>query len=565
MNDSCGCHKHGSLNLKAHTKFCDRIGTQITTTNEGELDMKVNFGKMLFNQVQQCGDKTALVNIERNRRFTFKELHAITNKVCNMMKNQFDMGVGDVYVNLLENDNNSLLSHWLWKGEATGAWLNYRDSLDEHLYQIDYVNPKIIFVENAILEKEHYYKAFRERNIEIIVMDKPEKGMPGVHYLWDLLENESDEETNVEYDKDQHIVLYRFTGGTTGRGKCAMYTLRNKLGAMNQTYAYTEELFNEHSKFLHVTPLSHASSLIVLPVYFKGGTNYTINIPDLELLCKTVQEHRLTSTFVVPTLLYRLLELGLESKYDLSSLERIIYGASPMSPAKLEDLQSKFGNVFVQGYGSTEAWPLVAVLGLKDHIIETDEDRQRLTSAGRPLPGVELAIMDEAGKEVPLGEIGEIWIRSESVIPGYYRAPEETTSGFSEGGHWKSGDLGYMDSAGYVYIVDRKKDMIITGGFNVYAVEVENVINSHPAVQQSVVVGIPHEQWGETVMAEVVLKENQVVTDVELTEFMKSKLGSYKIPKIIHFVDELPVTAVGKVLRRFVRDKYWKETARNVH
>jgi fatty-acyl-CoA synthase len=529
------------------------------------LDMKVNFGKLLFNQVQQLGDKTALVNIERNRSYTFKELHSITNKVCNMMKNQFDMGFGDVYVNLLENDNNSLLSHWLWKGAATGAWLNYRDSVDEHIYQIDYVNPKIVFVENAVLEKENYYEAFLERNIAIIVMDKPEKEMPGVHYLWDLLRNESDTETNVEYDKDQHIVLYRFTGGTTGRGKCAIYTLRNKLGAMQQAYAYPEELFDENSKFLHVTPLSHASSLIVLPIYFKGGTNYTINIPDLELLCKTVQENELTSTFVVPTILYRLLELGLESKYDLSSLNSVFYGASPMSPSKLEDLQGKFGNIFIQGYGSTEAWPFIMVLGRKDHIIETDEDRKRLNSAGRPLPGVELSIMDEEGKEMPFGEIGEIWIRSDSVIQGYYRAPEETASGFSEGGHWKSGDLGYMDNAGYVYIVDRKKDMIITGGFNVYAVEVENVINSHPAVYQSVVVGIPHEQWGETVVAEVVLKEGRTVTDVELNEYMKGKIGTYKIPKTINFVDELPVTSVGKVLRRFVRDKYWKETARNVH
>ena len=532
---------------------------------KGKLDMKVNFGKLLFNQVQQCGDKTALVNIERNRSYTFKELHSITNQVCNMMKNQFDMGFGDVYVNLLENDNNSLLSHWLWKGEATGAWLNYRDAFDEHIYQVDYVNPKIVFVENAVLEKEHYYEAFKERNIAIIVMDKPEKEMSGVHYLWDLLENESDAETNVEYDKDQHIVLYRFTGGTTGRGKCAMYTLRNKLGAMQQAYAYTEELFRENAKFIHVTPLSHASSLIVLPIYFKGGTNYTINLPDLELLCKTIQENKLTSTFVVPTLLYRLLELGLESKYDLTSLERVFYGASPMSPSKLEDLQSKFGNIFIQGYGSTEAWPLIMVLGRKDHIIETDDDRKRLSSAGRPLPGVELSIMDEEGKEMPFGEIGEIWIRSESVIQGYYSAPEETAFGFSEGGHWKSGDLGYMDENGYVYIVDRKKDMIITGGFNVYAVEVENVINSHPAVYQSVVVGIPHEKWGETVVAEIVLKEGQKVTDVELAGFMKDKIGSYKIPKLFNFVDELPVTTVGKVLRRFVRDKYWKETARNVH
>lgn len=526
--------------------------------------MLINFGKILKGQVLKHGNKLALVNLERNRSFTFKELHFVTNKVCNMMKNQFGMGFGDVYVNLLENDNISILSHWLWKGEATGAWLNYRDSFEEHLYQIEYVNPKIIFLENAILEKASYYKALKERNIEMIVMDKPSEERPGVHYLWDLLENESDADPNIEVDKDEHIVVYRFTGGTTGRGKCAMYSLRNKLGAVHQAFAYHEELFHEKTNFLHVTPLSHASSLIVLPVYFKGGTNYTINLPDLEYLCDVVQQHQLTSTFVVPTLLYRLLEFGLESKYDLSSLERVFYGASPMSPSKLKELQEKFGNIFNQGYGSTEAWPFISILGQQDHIVEDEEEMERLNSAGRPLPGVEMSIVDEEGHEVPRGEIGEIWIRSDSVIRGYYRAPEETAVGFSAGGHWKSGDLGYMDDKGYVFIVDRKKDMIITGGFNVYAVEIENMINSHPSVYQSVVVGVPHEKWGEMVVAEVILKEGNTLTEDELIAFLKSRLGSYKVPKVIYFVEELPVTAVGKVLRRSVRDKYWKNESRKV-
>ncbi|ETI68832.1 class I adenylate-forming enzyme family protein [Neobacillus vireti] len=526
--------------------------------------MKVNFGRLMLQQAKHWQDRIALVNIERNRSFTFKELHLLTNRICNMMKNQFGLTAGDVFACLLENDNNSLFTHWMWKGEASAVWLNYRDSFEEHMYQIDYLSPKVIFVERVLLSKSEYYEALRARGIEIIVMDQPASEQNGVHYFWDLIRGESDAETNVEYELDEHIVLYRFTGGTTGRGKCAMYTLKNMMAAVSQSISHPENLFDNHMKLLHVAPLSHGTALFVLPVYFKGGTNYTINLPNPEHLCEAIQDHQLTSAFVVPTLLYRLLDLGLEKKYNLTSLNKVFYGAAPMSPAKLESLQNKLGNIFIQVYGSTEAWPLVMVLGKKDHVIETEQDRKRISSTGRPLCGVEMGIFDEEGNEVPVGGIGEIWIRSESVIKGYYKAPEETDAGFSNG-FWKSGDMGFVDADGYFYIVDRKKDMIITGGFNVYAIEVENALNANPAVQQSAVVGIPHEEWGEAVHAEVVINEGMKITKEELIEFTLQKIGKYKAPKSVRFVDELPTTAVGKILRRSVRERYWQGQTRKVH
>lgn len=527
--------------------------------------MKVNFGRQLNQVANQFANTTALVNVERNRSFTYMELHLLTNKINNLMRDHFGMKEGDVYANLLENDNNSLFSMWMLKGLSAGLWLNYRDSFDEHMYQIDYLNPKIIFIEKEMLEKESYYKALKERNIEMISMDKLDHNLEGVHYFWDLIESASDAETGVEYHADEHIVLFRFTGGTTGRGKCAMYTLRNLVAGTEQTYAHPENLIDNRAKFLHVAPLSHASSLFVLPIIFKGGTQYTLNVADLTNFSKVIEEKNITTTFVVPTLLYHLVDHGFSEKFDFSSLRTVFYGASPMSPAKLEELHEQFGNIFVQGYGSTEAFPITIALGKEDHIVHNEEDKKRLGSAGKPVLGVEVRIADEDGNDVSVGTIGEIWVRAASVIKGYYNDPEETKQGFSDNGFWKSGDMGYIDEQGYVYLVDRKKDMIITGGFNVYAVEVENAINSHPAVQQSVVIGIPDDYWGEAVHAEVILKEGAKVSEEELIDFTRKPLGKYKVPKSISFVTELPLTAVGKVLRRKVREKYWTSTTRGIN
>jgi len=527
---------------------------------------KVDFGRLMRQAVSLFADREALVNVERNRRFTFKELHLLTNRVCNMMQDRFGLKKGDAYATLLENDNNSLISFWAAKGCSTGLWLNYRDSFDEHLYQIDYIGPKLIFMETGLLD--HYYESLRQRKMEIVCMDKPPEKREGVHCFWELVEQASDADTGVEYepgDAEKHIVLFRFTGGTTGRGKCAMYTLDNLMGPMYHLYSHPENYIDGQTRFLHVTPITHATVCMVLPTFFRGGVNVTINTPDLKHFCQVIQQERITFTFVVPTLLYRLLEMGMEKQYDLSSLQVVMYGASPMSPAKLVELQEKFGNIFIQGYGATEAFPPVMILGQKEHEIITEEDRVRLYSAGRPLTGVEIKIAGDDGNEVKEGESGEIWVRSPSVIGGYYKDPEQTAEGFSGDGFWKSGDIGYRDSKGYIYIVDRKKDMIISGGFNVYAIEVENVLNSHPAVQISAVISVPHGDWGEEVFAEVVLKEGAQVSVGELIDFCKEKIARYKVPKAVAFVQELPLSPVGKVLRRKIREKYWREQERQVH
>jgi acyl-CoA synthetase (AMP-forming)/AMP-acid ligase II len=240
-------------------------------------------------------------------------------------------------------------------------------------------------------------------------------------------------------------------------------------------------------------------------VHIKGGTIITLNGADPQLIGQTIESQKADMIYAVPTVLYRMLEMDLPHQYDLTSLKTIRYGGSPISPSKLEILLESFGQIFIQGYGSTECWPSVTILARKDHATRTQKQIDKLLSVGRPMPGEEVIICDADGSMLPAGQRGEIWIRGPNTIEGYYKAPELTKENFSKSGYWKSGDMGYMDEEGYVYLVDRKQDMIITGGYNVYAIEVENCLNSHPAIQNSAVVGIPHDIWGEEVCAMVML------------------------------------------------------------
>ncbi|MCY1520406.1 Long-chain-fatty-acid--CoA ligase FadD13 [compost metagenome] len=355
-------------------------------------------------------------------------------------------------------------------------------------------------------------------------------------------------------------LVYRFTGGTTGKSKCAAYTMDNWLAMRDSMYMESEQVYDAGTRFLHMAPISHGSGLGLLPTLFRGGCTVTQNIPDLAQLCRNIEAEKITNTLLVPTMIYRMLEMPEATQYDLSSLRTLAYGAAPMSPAKLRQAQQRFGNIFMQIYGATEILHAVGLLGKADHLTATDK---QLGSAGRIVPGVEIMIVDDEGKELEPGMTGEIWLRCRGTISGYYNDPDATAAEFSNG-FWKSGDLGYIDDEGFLYLVDRKKDMIITGGFNVYAVEVEAALNSHPAVSNSAVIGVPHEEWGEALHAEVVVKAGAQVTVEELIEHVKGRLGRFKVPKSVVFVEALPVSVVGKVLRRQVREKYWEGKGRRV-
>ena len=524
--------------------------------------MKVNFGRQMQSLARIWGDREALVNTERGRRYTYKQLHLLTNKIANMLRDRFGLSRGDAYMNILENDNLSLIHVWtVFKGEASCVFTNYRDAMDEHIWQIDWVKPKLVFIEKALLDT--YYNVLQDRGIHIVCMDPPANELKGVYYFWDLIENASDNETGVEHDMDEDVLQYRFTGGTTGKGKCAMYTIRN----WEQNRAISLEMedpMTMGTRFLHIGPLSHGAGMFMYPALFLGAVQVTMNVADLRRFCVNVEAEKIDATTMVPTMLYRLLEIKEAEKYDLSTLKTLYYGAAPMSPGKLVSLQQRFGNIFVQVYGSTEHLGFACTLNKSAHIVKSDLELQRLASVGTVTPGCELMIAGGGGEDLPFGQVGEIWMRSAAVIKGYLNSPKETASEFKNG-WWKSGDLGRMDEDGYVYIVGRKKDVINSGGYNIYAVEVEAVLAAHPAVLMSAVVGIPHEEWGESVHAEILLKDGAEASEEEIKGFCKEKLARYKAPKSIVFVNELPISTAGKVLRRKVREKYWEGKERRVN
>jgi fatty-acyl-CoA synthase len=523
--------------------------------------MRTNYCRVMATMALRYRNNIALVNVERQRRYTYPEYHRLTNRIANMVRDTLGLRRGDTALLILDNDSLSLL-HFptIYKQEATFAFSNIRDSVEEHAWQIRHVRPKAVFIESRMLDA--YHRLLREEGCAIVAMDRV-PGLPAdVHCFWDLVEAASDGDNDAELDTQSDVPVLRFTGGTTGRGKCAMYTIDNWAALRDSAYIQPDFDFNESTRYLAVTPLSHAGLIPFLQAFYTGGATYTLNGPDLNAWCEVVQSERITHALLVPTLLYRLLDLNSSGRYDLSSLSNLTYGAAPMAPAAVERLIERFGPIFIQVYGATESLTYVSALNKRDHDVSTEAARQRLASAGRVAAGMEIMIADDNGHSLPPGQTGEIWLRSQGTVKGYYANPEGTASEFANG-FWKSGDLGYLDEDGYLFIVDRKKDMIITGGFNVYAIEVEAALSEHPAVLMSAVVGVPHAEWGEAVHAEVILGENKMALSEDLIAHVKAKIG-YKAPKTIRFVSELPLSPVGKVLRRLVRQPYWEGRDRMV-
>jgi fatty-acyl-CoA synthase len=524
--------------------------------------VKVNFSNYFEALARKHRDCEALVNVERNRRFTFAQLHVLSNQIVNMMSETLSLGAGDRYFNILHNDNISLLHlPTIFKGRATAVYSNILDSVDEQARQIELVEPKVVFIETSFLKT--HYDMLRDRVPTVVCLDPPEHAFDGVLHFWDLVGKASEANPDAVLDDRDHIALIRFTGGTTGAGKPVPYSIDNWLALRDSAYALPDGEWNEATRTLHMAPLSHGTSALLLPTFFCGGCNVTVNVPDMTNFCRTVQNERITTAMAVPTMLYRLLEARGVDEFDMSALTNVFYGAAPMSPAKVIQLQERFGNIFAQLYAASESFAVSLTLEKAEHNVTTAEQEKRLASAGRITPSSELLIMDDDGRPVAPGEIGEIWLRSRCTVNGYYDMPAETEQEFVDG-FWKSGDMAQIDDDGYVYIVDRKKDMIVSGGFNVYAIEVEAAIDAHEAVVMSAVVGIPHEDWSEAVHAEVVLREDASLTEESLTRYLKDKLGGHKVPKSVAFVSELPMSPSGKILRRRVREKYWANRSRQV-
>jgi acyl-CoA synthetase (AMP-forming)/AMP-acid ligase II len=337
------------------------------------------------------------------------------------------------------------------------------------------------------------------------------------------------------------------TGGTTGRPKGVMLTGHN-IETMSALTLMSYP-FGPRPRYLALAPLTHAAGVLCFPVMTLGGEIVIMSKPDLTEFLQLAERHQITHTFLPPTLIYMLLDHHDLPITDLTALQCLWYGAAPMSASRLEEALDKIGPVMGQLFGQSEAPMMISTLAPADHFhADGTLARDRLSSAGRPTPLTLVAIMDDEGHLVGRGERGEIVVRGPLVMAGYYKNPEGSAEAAKYGWH-HTGDIGYLDDDGYLFIVDRAKDMIITGGFNVYSAEVEQVLLAHPAVQDCAVIGLPDEKWGERVTAVVQLRPGQAVTQDEVRSFVKERLGSVKAPKQVEVWADLPRSKVGKVLK----------------
>jgi fatty-acyl-CoA synthase len=358
---------------------------------------------------------------------------------------------------------------------------------------------------------------------------------------------------------EAEVALLQYTGGTTGRPKGVMLPHRSMVHhAFNHM---AEHELPRLPRFLASAPLTHATGLAVLPTLLRGGTVVIEQGFNPRRFLDLIEAERINCINAIPTMIYALLDHERPETRNLSSLEVIWYATGPMSPVRLAEARERIGPVFAQIYGQTESTGVGTVLSKAAHETATLE---QLASCGRPVIGNRVRLVDDDGREVPMGEVGEIAMRNPGVMLGYRNLPEETAAAL-RGGWLHTGDMAREDDQGLLYIVDRKKDMIISGGFNIYASEVERALTGHPSISSAAAIGVPDEKWGESVTAFVIARPGHEVDVLAIQAHVKQVKGSMYAPKKIVVVDSLPVTAVGKVDKKALRAPYWRDSKRNVH
>ena len=426
------------------------------------------------------------------------------------------------------------------------TWMHPLGSLDDQLFQLEDSEAQMLVVDGTGYRDRGGDLAARAAGLKKVFTLGP------ASYGVDLL-------TTVEaagsatprcFAGPDDIATLNYTGGTTGKSKGALRTHREYGGFTNAILADFE--IPDTPRYLTVAPISHVAGTKVLPTLIRGGTVHMLKGFDPEAVFDTIARERINFTLFVPTMIYVMLDHPSLDKTDLSSLELLLYGASAMSPSRLVEGIERIGPVFSQLYGQTECYP-VSVLRKADHDPRTPE---LFLSCGFPISACEVRILDDDDQPVTTGEAGEICVRAPHVMAEYWKRPEQTAETLKNG--WlHTGDIARSDERGYMFILDRKKDMIVSGGFNIFPREIEDVLSQHADVAMVAVVGVPDDKWGEAVTAVVVARLGARPSEDELINLVKAKKGSAHAPKHIRFVTELPMTGVGKVDKKVLKAGFW--------
>ncbi|MDI7258335.1 MAG: long-chain fatty acid--CoA ligase [Thermodesulfobacteriota bacterium] len=520
--------------------------------------------KYLINRaVTEYPDNVAV--IYKNVRRTFRDLNTRTNRLANGL---LGLGIrkGDRIGILMRNCCKFIETDFaLSKTGIVRVPLNIRLTTRDHEYMLNDSGSNTLIFGEEFTEIVQAIKPNLKTVKEFICVSQgflKQNVLDALDYENLIRSIPPDEPLGEIYEEDLHTLFY--TSGTTGKPKGAMLTQKSWANVViNLILDYGP--ITEEDVILNTQPLSHGAGFFVLPFFVKGATNVLIPEFKPSIVFETIDREKVTVLKLVPSMLYQLMESPEKTRYDLSSLHSIIYGGSPIAVPRLIEAIQFFGKKLVQLYGQAEAPMCISTLSKRDHIIEGPEDVvKRLSSAGKPCLNVEVRIVDENGKDVETGEVGEVIVRGYHTMKGYWNLPEATAEVLRDG--WVcTGDLGYFDSEGYIFLVDRRRDVIISGAFNIYPKEIEDIIVTHPKVKEVAVIGVPDEKWGEAVKAVVVPKEGAQVTEQEIIDYCRDHMASFKKPKTVDFVKELPRNPYGKVPKTVLREPYWKGFDRRIH
>lgn len=489
-------------------------------------------------------------------RLTHKELNERVNRLGNALR-ALGIGKRDRLAILSENTHKYLEVYFAASKLGISVTpLNFRLADSEVIHIINDSESTVLFVgdgyEERVLEMTGSLPGIRK----CITLDNKTAGLD---FYEDVLALSSTDEPGCDAAEEEMAILM-YTGGTTGLPKGVMMSHRGLMsGIIGAALTFS---FTKLDTTCFILPLFHVSFWPAFALLLVGGKVVIARKPDLSNTLKQIQDERCTHINAVPTIYNWILQLADPGAYDLSSLRIISYAGSPFPSEPLKQCIQAFGPKFEQVYAMTECIG-GTFLPMEDH--DPDGNRSHLlASAGKPTIGMEVAIAGVDGQPLPPGQTGEILLRGKCVMTGYWKNPEGSIAALRDG-WYHTGDLGYMDEDGYIFLVDRKADMIVTGGENVYPKEVEDVLCQHPAVSMAAVVSAPDEKWGERVQAVVVLKASQTPGEEELIAHCKGRLAGYKCPKAIDFWDTLPITPVGKILRKDVKKKFWQGHERSIN
>ena len=501
-------------------------------------------------------DRKAIVF--ENKRFTFSDLNERSNRLANALSG-LGINKGDRVAILQVNCNEYVEAYYATaKLGVIFVPLNFRAKQHELTHMLKHSESQVI------LTGQRYADMVKDMSKELPLLNHCiciEGGVDGMMDYDKLLSKASPDDVFTDVEEDD-VTILMYTAGTTGLPKGVPLQHKSFTVYMLENVTPVDPVIEETN--LLTMPLYHVAGIqAMLAATYGGRAIAMMRQFDTDEWLEMVHKEKANRAMLVPTMLKRIVDHPDFNKYDLSSLKVITYGAAPMPFEVIKKAIELFPGVnFINAFGQTETASTITTLGPADHIIEgTEEEKEkklrRLTSSiGRPMPDVEIKIVGEDGSQLPPGEVGEIVAKGPRVMGGYWNDPEKTAKTLTKDGWLRTGDMGYMDEDGYIFLAGRGDDLIIRGGENISPEEVENAIYTHPSVDEVAVIGVPDPEWGQEVMAVVVLKQGAKATAEDISEHCREKLASFKRPAYVEFIDELPRTSTGKILKRVLREKY---------